>query len=383
MKNYKSDRQLGIYIHWPYCAAICPYCDFNVYKSHGRDSAPLVQAIFADLAYWRTQTGARPVSSIFFGGGTPSLMDPHDVSAMIEACDTLWGLEAGVEIALEANPTDAEAARFTDLHTAGIERLSLGVQALDDTSLKALGRFHSAEEARKAAHLARAIFPRLSIDLIYARQNQSLSAWEHEMTEALELGADHMSPYQLTIEAGTAFERAVSRGHMKLPDADLGADFYILTQDVLEEAGYEAYEVSNHAQDAASRSRHNLIYWTSQDWIGIGPGAHGRISLDTGRRATKAALRPDAYIESMKVQGHGLIEDGILEPEAIRDEFWLMGLRLKDGVKLASAPGAPLENSQLNPMIAAGLVWRTQDKIGLTPQGRLVSNTLIGKLLGA
>jgi putative oxygen-independent coproporphyrinogen III oxidase len=375
------DRQLGIYIHWPYCAAICPYCDFNVYKARGRDSAPLVQAILSDLAYWRGQTGPRKVSSIFFGGGTPSLMDPRDVSALIEACASLWGLETGVEIALEANPTDAEAAKFADLHTAGIERLSLGVQALDDASLKALGRFHSAEEARKAAYLARTIFPRLSIDLIYARQDQSLSAWECEMTAALKLSADHVSPYQLTIEAGTAFERAVSRGQLNLPDADLGADFYTLTQDVLAAAGFEAYEVSNHAKDAASRSRHNLIYWTSQDWIGVGPGAHGRLGWNTGRRATKAALRPDDYIKSLNTFGHGLTEDEALNSDAIRDEFWLMGLRMKDGVLLAQAPGAPLDETQLTSMMAAGFVWRTSQKVGLTSQGRLVSNTLIGQLL--
>jgi putative oxygen-independent coproporphyrinogen III oxidase len=376
-------RQLGIYVHWPYCAAICPYCDFNVYKARGRDTSPLVKAILSDLAQWRDQTGPRAVTSIFFGGGTPSLMDPRDVSAMIEACVILWGLDDNVEIALEANPTDAEAAKFADLRTAGIERLSLGVQALDDASLRALGRFHSAHEARKAAHLARSLFPRLSIDLIYARPNQSLGDWEAEIAQALTLEADHISPYQLTIEAGTAFERAVTRGKMIMPDADMGADFFALTQERLEAAGFEAYEVSNHAKSRASRSRHNLVYWTSQDWIGVGPGAHGRVGWGQTRRATKAALRPDAYITSLDTQGHALIEDEVLSLDGMRDEFWLMGLRMQDGVELAHAPGDPLDQRQLNHMEEAGLVWRTAERLGLTPNGRIVGNTLIGKLLGA
>jgi putative oxygen-independent coproporphyrinogen III oxidase len=376
-------RKLGIYIHWPYCAAICPYCDFNVYKARGRDTAPLVKAILADLASWRDQTGPRAITSIFFGGGTPSLMDPRDVSTMIEACATLWGLEANAEIALEANPTDAEAAKFADLRTAGIERLSLGVQALDDKSLKALGRFHCADEARKAAHLARSLFPRVSIDLIYARPGQSLKDWENEIVEALALEADHISPYQLTIEAGTAFERAVTRGKMTIPDADMGADFFALTQNHLEAAGFEAYEVSNHAKGPSSQSRHNLVYWTSQDWIGVGPGAHGRVGWGETRRATKAALRPDDYVTSMTSKGHALIEDEMLSLDAVRDEFWLMGLRMKDGVELAHAPGDPLDEGQLSQMEKAGLVWRTAERLGLTPSGRIVGNTLIGKLLGA
>lgn len=376
-----TTRQLGIYIHWPYCAAICPYCDFNVYKARGRDTGPLVKAILADLAGWRAQTGPRPVTSIFFGGGTPSLMDPGDVAALIEACASLWGLEDTIEIALEANPNDAEAAKFGDLRAAGIERLSLGVQALDDASLKALGRFHSAEEARKAAHLARTIFPRLSIDLIYARPGQTLSNWTRELSDALTLGADHISPYQLTIEAGTAFDRAVRRGKIIVPNADLGADFFNLTQEHLEAAGFDAYEVSNHAISIASRSRHNLVYWKSQDWIGVGPGAHGRLGWSSRRRATKAALRPDDYIANLATHGHALIEDETLSLEAMRDEFWLMGLRMKDGVVFANAPGDPLCARQLAHMVGAGLVWCTDTSLGFTPAGRIVGDTLIGELL--
>ena len=377
-----TDRQLGIYIHWPFCAAICPYCDFNVYKARGRDTSPLVRAILADLAYWREQTGPRLVTSIFFGGGTPSLMNPRDVATMIETCAQLWGLEDGVEIALEANPTDAEAAKFSDLRLAGIERLSLGVQSLDDASLKVLGRFHSAEEARNAAHLARSIFPRLSVDFIYARPGQSLASWEGELKDALTLMADHFSPYQLTIEAGTAFDRAVRRGAMDVPNDDLGADFFTLTQDILETAGFDAYEVSNHANSLAARSRHNLVYWQSHDWLGVGPGAHGRIGWGDRRRATTTVLQPDLYVASLAADGNGLVDDEILASDAVRDEFWLMGLRLKDGVCLNHAPGAPLNAETVSGMKQAGFVWQRDLKIGLTQRGRTVGNTVIGKLLG-
>jgi putative oxygen-independent coproporphyrinogen III oxidase len=376
-----TPRQLGIYIHWPFCAAICPYCDFNVYKARGADTQPLVDAILADLTQWRTQTGPRLVTSIFFGGGTPSLMDPRDVAAMIDACARLWGLEDHVEIALEANPTDAEAAKFVELRQAGIERLSLGIQALDDASLKALGRFHSADEARKAARLARRIFPRFSLDLIYARPDQSLTDWQREMDDALTLHPDHVSPYQLTIESGTAFERAVQRGKMIMPDDDLGADFFALTQDHLEAAGFEAYEVSNHAKGHANRSRHNLVYWTSQDWIGVGPGAHGRIGWDGSRRATKAAIRPHDYVKAMKADGHTLIEDETLTLEAVRDEFWLMGLRLKDGIAINLAPGGGLNPARLTKMKEVGLTWERDGAIGLTPNGRIVGNRVISELL--
>jgi putative oxygen-independent coproporphyrinogen III oxidase len=375
-------RKLAIYVHWPYCAAICPYCDFNVYKAANHDPAPLMSAILADLSQWRDQTGPRPVSSIFFGGGTPSLMSPRDVAAIIEACATLWGLTPDVEIALEANPTDAEASKFADLAAAGIERLSLGLQSLDDQSLKQLGRFHSSDEGKRAAHLARALFPRLSLDFIYARPGQSVQAWHDELHDGLSLEADHISPYQLTIENGTAFDKAVRRGAMIMPDNDLAADFFLATQDILEGAGFEAYEVSNHAKGHANRSRHNEIYWTSGDWVGIGPGAHGRIGWGgEGRRATKAILRPNAYIASMTEHGHGLTEDTMLSNAAIRDEFWLMGLRWVDGALIAQAPGDPVDPVRVAGFVKTGLMWETGEAIGLTPTGRLVGDTVIGQLL--
>lgn len=377
-----TSRKFGIYVHWPYCAAICPYCDFNVYKARGRDTAPLVHAILADLAYWREQTGPRGVSSIFFGGGTPSLMQARDVSDIVDTCARLWGLEHGIEISLEANPTDNEAKRFADLRAAGIERLSLGIQSFDDGGLKQLGRFHSANEGRAAAQLARSLFPRLSIDLIYARPEQTLHQWQSELEDGLALEPDHISPYQLTIEKGTAFERAVARGRLVMPENDLGADFFVQTQEQLEVAGFEAYEVSNHAKGRANRARHNEIYWTSQDWIGVGPGAHGRVGWgESGRRATKAVLRPQDYIASLSTNGHGLIEDQILDAENIRDEFWLMGLRLKDGVEQSQAPTPPLDAARVARFVKTGHIWQTGTHIGLTAQGRIVGDTLIGQLL--
>jgi oxygen-independent coproporphyrinogen-3 oxidase len=375
------DRRLGLYVHWPYCAAICPYCDFNVYKARSLDSEPLVEAILADMAYWRDQTGKRALTSLFFGGGTPSLMAPGQVGRIIEQASNLWGFADEFEISLEANPTDAEAARFEDLRHAGVERLSLGLQALDDASLKGLGRFHSAEEGLAAARLARTIFPRLSIDLIHTRQGQTLDAWQRELDLALTLSPDHISPYQLTIEDGTAFARAASRGTLRLPDNDQAADFYSLTQSVLKDAGFDAYEVSNHANGVANRSRHNVLYWTSQDWIGLGPGAHGRLGWGKARRATKAQVRPKAYCDGVTLNGHGILEDELLTPDAVRDEFWLMGLRLQDGVAHGDAPGSPLPDDQIQARVRQGLMWQTPTHLGLTAEGRLVADTIIAKLL--
>lgn len=374
-------RQLGLYVHWPFCAAICPYCDFNVYKARGQDTEPLLEAILADMTYWRDQTGKRPLTSLFFGGGTPSLMAPDQVRRIIELADRLWGFEDSFEISLETNPTDAEAARFQDLRNAGVERLSLGLQALDDASLKQLGRFHSAQEGLSAARLARTIFPRLSIDLIHTRQGQTLEAWQQELELALTLQPDHVSPYQLTIEEGTAFAKAASRGTLCLPDNDQAADFFTLTQTLLEGAGFDAYEVSNHAKGSTNRSRHNLLYWTSQDWIGVGPGAHGRLGWGGARRATKAHLRPKAYCDSVTQTGNGILEDDSLTLDAVRDEFWLMGLRMLDGVALNDAPGAPLPEDQIQARIGQGLMWQSPTHLGLTAEGRLVADTIIGKLL--
>jgi oxygen-independent coproporphyrinogen-3 oxidase len=376
-----AQRLLAIYVHWPYCAAICPYCDFNVYRARGHDTGALLAAILADLAGWRARTGLRPVSSLFFGGGTPSLMAPQDVAMVIETVDRLWGLEPGAEISLEANPTDAEAARFAGLRDAGVERLSLGLQALDDASLKALGRFHTADEATRAARLARATFARLSIDLIYARHDQTLPHWQDELARALALGADHISPYQLTIEPGTAYKRAVRRGVIRPAGDDLGAELYLTTQQMLEDAGFEAYEVSNHARGAQARSRHNLAYWTSQDWVGVGPGAHGRLGYGAGRLATTASLKPQDYIARVASGGWGVSGLETLDAEAARDEFWLMGLRLLAGAAIADAPGRLLPEPAITSAVANGLLWQGAGRIGLTSAGRLLADRVIADLL--
>jgi putative oxygen-independent coproporphyrinogen III oxidase len=372
---------LAVYVHWPYCAAICPYCDFNVYKARGRDTTGLLAAIETDLRHWRTLTGPRRLTSLYFGGGTPSLMHPEQVGAIIDLCAALWGFAEEPEITLEANPTDAEASKFADFRSCGVERLSLGVQALDDASLKALGRFHTAREARDAAHLARQIFPRLSIDLIYARPEQTLTTWTEELAEALVLEADHISPYQLTIEPGTAFERAVKRGRIVPPVNDLAADFYALTQSILSEAGFDAYEVSNHARGHSARSSHNLAYWTSGDWIGVGPGAHGRLGWTEGRRAILSEKTPQAYIAALASGQSVWIEDEVLDQEAMRDEYWLMGLRLSDGISLQAAPGRPLAAGGLARASTAGYLWQDEDMVGLTEAGRMVADRVIADLI--
>jgi oxygen-independent coproporphyrinogen-3 oxidase len=284
---------LALYVHWPYCARICPYCDFNVVRDRGRveEQAGLVQAILADMEAQSLLAGPRRLASIFFGGGTPSLMPPEAVAAVIARAKTLFPPDGEIEITLEANPTDAEAGRYAALAAAGINRLSMGVQSFDDAALKFLGRDHSAAEARRAVETAGKAFPRLSIDLIYARPGQSVADWTAELTTALDLGFEHVSPYQLTIEPTTAFGRAFARGTLTPPDEDLAAALYEATQTVLEAAGFEAYEVSNHARDVAARSSHNLHVWRGGDYLGLGPGAHGRLTLEGERTATVAHRR--------------------------------------------------------------------------------------------
>ncbi|MDQ7813713.1 radical SAM family heme chaperone HemW, partial [Brevundimonas sp.] len=288
---------LAVYVHWPYCARICPYCDFNVVRDRGRaeEQAALVRAILTDLEAQAALAGPRRLASIFFGGGTPSLMAPEAVAAVIERAQALFPPRGAIEITLEANPTDAESGRFAALAGAGVNRLSMGVQALDDAALAFLGRNHSADEARRAVAVAGRAFDRLSIDLIYARPGQTAAGWTAELTEALELGFEHVSPYQLTIEPTTAFGRAVARGAWTPPDEDQAATLYETTQAVLERAGFDAYEVSNHGRGPAARSVHNLHVWRGGDYLGVGPGAHGRLTLQGVRTATVAHRGIGAY----------------------------------------------------------------------------------------
>jgi oxygen-independent coproporphyrinogen-3 oxidase len=370
---------LGVYIHWPYCARVCPYCDFNVVRDRGRaeQKAALTAAILADLQAHAILTGPRRLVSIFFGGGTPSLMDPADVARVIEAIRSLWTPADDLEISLEANPTDAEADRFSALAGAGVNRLSLGVQSLDDTALGLLGRNHDARAARRAIDIARGAFARLSVDLIYALPGQDLAAWADELAFVAGLGPEHISPYQLTIEPGAAFHRRVQRGVLVPLDADRAADFYETTQRVLVAAGFEAYEVSNHARGEAARSRHNLIYWRGEDYVGVGPGAHGRLTLAGERFATTA---PDAiadYVDAVRCAGIGSPRER-LTPRDVGLERLLMGLRTVEGVALADLAPLAIPSSRVERM--GGLVRPVDGRLRATAAGRSVLDRVIAEL---
>ena len=384
MTPHAGTPDLGVYVHWPYCARICPYCDFNVFKTANRavEQRALKGAILSDLAAQASQIGPRNLVSIFFGGGTPSLMDPDWVGEIIALCRKLWSPVSDLEITLEANPTDAEAARFSGFAQAGVGRLSLGLQALDDAALKRLGRNHDAPEGRRAAALAAGIFPRLSLDLIYARPDQTVAAWKAELTEALDLGAEHISPYQLTIEPGTAFDLAVRRGALAPPGEDRAAELYDATQAVLGQAGFDAYEVSNHAKGATARSRHNLVYWRGDDYLGIGPGAHGRVTRRGGRHATQAAMTPSAYIAMVAETGSGLATDQSLSPTEAAEERLLAGLRITEGVSFddVAALGLSPIHPEVGDLVGAGLLAIDPDRLRATPSGRLVLNWLTTRL---
>jgi putative oxygen-independent coproporphyrinogen III oxidase len=367
---------LGVYIHWPYCARICPYCDFAVVRDRGRkaEQAALVDAIAADLTAQAGILGERRLASIFLGGGTPSLMDPAAAGRLIALCRTLWpgrdGDGNGIEITLEANPTDAEAGRFSAFAAAGVNRLSLGVQALDDASLAFLGRNHGADEARRAATLGVRLFPRLSLDLIYALPGQTQVAWGEALREASGLGAEHLSPYQLTIEAGTPFDRAVRRGRFTPAEPDRAGDLYEATQEMLTALGFDAYEVSNHARGEAARSRHNLIYWRGEDYLGVGPSAHGRLTIGGERIATETPRAVGDYIARVRDRGDGLAVRDALDSRSRSEERLLMGLRTYEGVALSELSALSLDG--LADLIAADLVILDADRLRATPSGRLV-----------
>ncbi len=327
----ESETDFGVYVHWPFCAAKCPYCDFNSHVRHTPPDEPRFAAAFArELRHFAALTPGRRVTSIFLGGGTPSLMQASTVEAILDAIAANWTIAPDAEVTLEANPGSVEKDRFRGYRVAGVNRLSLGVQSFDDEALKALGRIHSAEEARAAIEIARATFPRLSFDLIYARPAQTLAAWEAELREAIARAADHLSLYQLTIEPETPFFRLHEAGKLVIPDPERAAAFYTLTQDVTEAHGLPAYEISNHAAPGAE-SRHNLTYWRYRDYVGVGPGAHGRIDVAGERRATMSEKNPESWLERVERDGHGLVVDESLTLEDAADEMLLMGLRLREG----------------------------------------------------
>ncbi len=370
---------LGVYIHWPYCTRICPYCDFNVVRDRARadQKAALIAAILADLAANARLTGPRRLTSIFFGGGTPSRMAPADVARLIAAARALWTPADDLEISLEANPGDAEASCFATLAEAGVNRLSLGVQSLDDAALRFLGRDHDAAAARRAIRIAGAAFPRLSLDLIYALPGQTAAEWAAALAEAAAMGPEHLSPYQLTIEAGTAFDRAVRRGVLRPPGPDLAADLYETTQVVLEGAGYHAYEVSNHARGAAARSRHNLVYWRGQDYVGVGPGAHGRLTLDGARYAVAAARGIGDYLAGARDGGTAVAPER-LSPRDAALERLLMGLRTCEGVALAELAALAIPETRLDAV--SGLVDVRDGRLIATAAGRPVLDRVITEL---
>jgi len=376
----------GLYVHWPYCARICPYCDFNVVRDRGRtgEAAALAAAIVADLKAQAAALGRRPLTSIFFGGGTPSLMDPAHAAAIIEAARGAFEAAPDLEITLEANPTDAEAGRFEAFADIGVTRLSLGVQSLDDAALAFLGRNHDAAASRRAAEAARKAFARLSIDLIYTLPGQTPAAWRAAIAAALELGPEHISTYQLTIEPGTPFEHAVSRHLWAPPDADLAAALYETTGETLGRAGFEAYEVSNHARGPAARSRHNLIYWRGHDWIGVGPGAHGRITgADGARWATLTPTRIADYVARVSETGDGLATRELLTLREAALERLMMGLRTHEGVALAELAALDIPPAVIDGFAADGLLLPDPKRLLVTARGRAVLDRVILELARA
>ena len=372
---------LAIYIHWPYCARICPYCDFNVYKQ--RENVDLINSIQSDLKGWREWSGPRQISSIHFGGGTPSLMTAEEIKSATQSVSDLWRLGDDVEIAIEANPHDADAAKWEAYRKAGINRLSLGVQTFHDPALKLLGRDHDAAQATRALGMASAIFPSVSLDIIFGWAGQTEDLLQADLDIALSSGANHISTYQLTIEEGTAFARAEARGDIKAVDSDKSADFYDLVRERLMAEGFEHYEVSNFAR-AGHRSQHNLAYWKGQDYVGVGPGAHGRVTVEGTRYATVAAMRPQAYQDKVGATGLGIAEKEALSPTAWAEEYLLMGLRIEDGISLSRyevIAGEGLSREVIEELIQNGLLIHQRDTLKVTSQGRLLLNSVTEKLL--
>ncbi len=357
----------GVYVHWPFCLSKCPYCDFNSHVRHTAiDEARFVRAFLAEIASNAERAPGRTVTSIFFGGGTPSLMQPATVAAILDGIGRAWTVAPDVEVTLEANPTSVEATRFRGYRAAGVNRVSLGVQALDDGALKRLGRTHTAQEALAAVAIARQVFGRYSFDLIYAREHQTPDAWAAELERAIAEAAEHLSLYQLTIELDTPFAALRAAGKLTVPDEDCARRLYDMTQEICAGAGLPAYEVSNHARPGAE-CRHNLVYWRMQEYAGIGPGAHGRLDIDGRRHATATEKRPETWLMRVESLGHGLVTDDILLREEVADEFLLMGLRLTEGIDPRGY--AQISGRSLDPRRLA--ILNQEGAVEITPEGRL------------
>jgi oxygen-independent coproporphyrinogen-3 oxidase len=374
----------GLYLHWPFCQSKCPYCDFNSHVAARIDQSRWLAAFEAEIDRVGALTQGRVLNSVFFGGGTPSLMEAATVQGILDRVRATWTLANDIEITLEANPGSVEATRFEGYAKAGVNRVSLGIQSLDSIDLRRLGRMHSVDEARAAIGVAQSVFDRVSIDLIYARQDQSLAAWRDELLRALDFGTSHLSLYQLTVEDGTVFGQMHAKNLLRgLPDEDLAADMFELTQVITASAGMPAYEVSNHARPG-DESRHNLIYWRMGDYAGIGPGAHGRLTLSSGRFATEAQRMPaDWLARTLSVPG-GAEQTERLTPEARASEYLMFALRLREGALLsrfADLAGQPLSNEALEDVLSLGLMEQDGDSIRTTDRGIMMLNAILRRLL--
>ncbi len=374
----------GVYLHWPFCAAKCPYCDFNSHVRHQAVDQPrFVAAFLREMETMRQASGPRTVTSVFIGGGTPSLMEPATVEALLSGVSKYWHMPDNIEITLEANPSSVEAERFRGYRAAGVNRVSMGVQALNDRDLKFLGRLHNVADAMKAIRLAREIFPRMSFDLIYARPGQTIADWEAELKQAIDLAVDHLSLYQLTIEQGTPFFALHESGKLTVPDGDAAALLYEATQEITARHGLPAYEVSNHAQPGAE-SRHNLTYWRYGDYAGIGPGAHGRLTQGTRKIATATERNPEAWLDLVERNEHGIIDREMLDFEEQADELLLMGLRLREGVDLArwqALSGRSPDPKREEALLEYGFIERIgNSRLRCTPSGMLVLDSVVADL---
>ena len=373
----------GLYVHWPFCAAKCPYCDFNSHVVPAVDQRRWAAALVAEIARLGRELPGRTLGSIFFGGGTPSLMAPDTGDQVLRAARAAWGFANDIEITLEANPTSVEKGRFHDYAQAGVNRLSMGIQALNDDDLRRLGRLHSVAEARAAFDVARASFHRVSFDLIYARQGQGIDAWRSELREALNMAVDHLSLYQLTIEPGTAFGARAAAGKLRdLPDDDVSADMYLETQDICADFGMLGYEVSNHAPPGRE-SRHNLVYWRQGDWAAVGPGAHGRITLPRGRFATEAYRAPGKWLEQVEQNHSGESLRELLPQSEIATEYLLMAMRLSEGLdqhRYEQLAGSSLNENIIESLQELGMILHRDGRICATTQGRPLLNAILREL---
>ena len=380
----RAQGGFGVYLHWPFCLSKCPYCDFNSHVRHAAiDETRYVRAFEIEIAAAAARAPGRTVSTIFFGGGTPSLMKPETVGALLDAVGRNWSVAPDVEVTLEANPTSVEATRFRGYRAAGVNRVSLGVQALNDADLKSLGRMHSVQEALDAVAIARTIFNRYSFDLIYARSGQTAAMWETELKQAIGEAAEHLSLYQLTIEQGTPFHTLHAAGKLIVPDDDNARALYDTTQEVCDRAGLPAYEISNHARPGAE-CRHNLVYWRGQEYAGIGPGAHGRLEIDGARHATETEKRPESWLMRVESLGHGGTVDDVLTREQRADEFLLMGLRLAEGIdpaRYTAIAGRSLDPERIKDLASLGFVESDGDgHLRVTPAGFPVLDAVVADL---